>query len=221
MQKGYPISKLDQIHVEALLNKKGENIQQHFFYNDKDGEASFNNWLNTCRKDVCQVEDKGTYVIVTQKYKGKSIIVYANKPSFQEKGMKDIKEALANSHREATVIVHRGHSYYVSETIDQIPSSAKIIMLGSCGGDNQLSAVLTKAPSAHIIATKGTGTMTVNDPLLAIINQHIVTQNTPLVWQDIWKSAEAKLKNKKDFNAYICPPLNTGALFLASYLYGS
>ena len=63
-------------------------------------------------------------------------------------------------------MIHRGHSYHLTYTIQQLSENAKIIMLGSCGGYQNLKSILKNAPEAHIISTKQTGAKNVNKPII-------------------------------------------------------
>ena len=50
--------------------------------------------------------------------------------------------------------IKRGHSYYLQETINRLPSTAKIVLLGSCGGYQKLNDILNICPTAQIISSK-------------------------------------------------------------------
>lgn len=66
---------------------------------------------------------------------------------------------------EPSIIVHRGHSYHLPTTMSHISAGNKIVILGSCGGYHNLSTILQQSEDAHIISSKQTGSMHVNDPL--------------------------------------------------------
>ena len=70
---------------------------------------------------------------------------------------------------EPTVIIHRGHSYWLPSTINQLPSSGQLIFLGSCGGYQSLDKILKVCPAAQIIASKQTGSGLVNQPIIYTI----------------------------------------------------
>jgi hypothetical protein len=117
-------------------------------------------------------------------------------------------------------VIHRGHSYHVKYTIAQIPSSARIIILGSCGGYNNLKDVLTVCPDAHIISSKQTGTQTVNEPIIRAINNTLL-EGRDIEWIPLWAGLEKQLKGNAQamdrFSDYIPPHKNLGALFIKAY----
>jgi len=217
LHEKYPLPDLSEIRSAELFNRNGVNIQQHFFYDDKDGHASFANFAATYRKAAgWHFEDMESYIRISSATDGKRVIIYANKPASSTEGTKNISELIKKEKIDTIVIVHRGHSYHAMDTIRQIPPSAKIVSLGSCGGYRNIMSVLEKASQAHIITTKGTGTMTVNDPLLKMINDRIKL-GQDVVWQDVWNKAQGYFKGNSMFQNYIAPNKNLGLLFLKAY----
>ena len=89
-------------------------------------------------------------------------------------------------HGDHTLIVHRGHSSYADLTIAQIPGTV-LVFLGSCGVQ-PTEAILRQAPEAHVIATKGIGGITVNDPLLKALNDYLLS-GKDVIWTDFWRHA--------------------------------
>ena len=65
-----------------------------------------------------------------------------------------------------SVVVHRGHSYWLQRTLNRMPDDVKIVVLGSCGGYKNLSTILKSSPNAHIISTKEIGFGDINGPIL-------------------------------------------------------
>ena len=114
------------------------------------------------------------------------------------------------------VIVHRGHSSYADLTIAQIPGTAVLVFLGSCGGYSQLEAILRRAPEAHVIATKGIGGITVNDPLLKALNDYLLS-GKDVIWTDFWRHAETVLAGNPRFADYVPPDKNASVIFLKAY----
>ena len=215
--KQYKLPDIMEIPSQDLFNRDGSNVQRYFFYNDEDGHASFSNFLAQYKdKGDWTIETQENYVLIVSKKGNKKIEIYANKPSKEDEGQEAIEKALAKRKVESIMIVHRGHSYHAGKTIRNIPSIAKIVSLGSCGGYNNIDAVLKMAPEAHVISTKGVGTMTVNDPLFRMINEKI-SRGENLNWPALWKEAERKLSGNKDFDNYVPPHKNLGVLFLKAY----
>ena len=107
--------------------------------------------------------------------KGKAVWIFANLPLDNETdkdadAQKDLIDYLGENNLRPTIVIHRGHSYHLPCTIEQLPESAKIIMLGSCGGYKNLKQILDYAPDAHIISTKQIGARDINKPIIEAIN---------------------------------------------------
>ena len=151
------------------------------------------------------------------------VSIYANKP-LDEKNELDLKAQdsltahLRAEHITPSIIIHRGHSYYANHTIANIDSSAKLVLLGSCGGYQKLSAVLSRAPNAQIIASKQIGKGVINATLLSKIAEEL-ERGKDLNWQDIWKQMNDLLKGeaKISFQDYIPPYKNMGLMLLKTY----
>jgi len=98
-----------------------------------------------------------------------------------EQGSTDIDDILRQRRVTPSVIVHRGHSTYVAWTLEKMPATAALVYLGNCGGYTLLETILRKAPKAHILTTKGIGTLTINDPLLgSVLKVEIVVSSKGL-----------------------------------------
>jgi hypothetical protein len=207
----------------AKIFPHGQNIQQHFFYNDDDGKRSFSSFLAQYQRDrAWQVADQDSYVRISTTTGGKLLELYANRPD-EAAGVDDytrMTETLRHIEQDHNVlpgaIVHRGHSTYVDVSIDRIPPTAVLIFLGNCGSYGQLDMVLSKAPGAHIITTKGIGSFTINDPLLKALNEYSL-RGKDVVWAEFWKHVESALGSNPRFVDYIPPDKNVSVLFLRAY----
>jgi hypothetical protein len=104
-------------------------------------------------------------------------------------------------------------------TLEQLPASAKIVILGSCGGFHNLDDVLGISPEAHIISSKEVGTRAVNEPILRAINDDL-RNGRDIRWASMWKSLSNQFLTpdaKERFDNYIPPHMNLGALFIKAY----
>jgi hypothetical protein len=162
------------------------------------------------------IEDKGAFVQIISASSQRSIEIYANKPTRSEEGAEEIDLVLRQHGITPQVIVHRGHSSYVERTIDKMPATAVLVFLGSCGGYSQLEAILRQAPEAHVIATKGIGSMTVNDPLLKALNDYLLS-GKEVIWADFWRHAGTVLAGNPRFVDYVPPDKNASVIFLKAY----
>jgi len=210
---------LDYMEVNALINKKEENIQQHFFFDDDDGLYSYGTFINNYKNSKWRIVDSTHYVIIESR-EGNPVKIFANKPLSEREGQKQIKEYFSNEGIAPSIMVHRGHSYYVHLTIDNVQPETKMVFLGSCGGYHNLSSVIDRSPGVHIISSKQIGTVMVNNPLLYAISESI-RKGEDIKWAELWESLGALLldneKATEKFRDYIPPHKNLGAIFLQAY----
>jgi hypothetical protein len=217
-----PVYKVD---YKRLSGDTGVVFEQVFFYGDKDGKASYREFLGSFPANEWRITSEKEWVEI-RSIKGKPVVIYANLPLDNETdkdadAQKDLIDYLNSKNINPTVVIHRGHSYHLPYTIEQLPGSAKIIMLGSCGGYKNLKQILDYAPEAHIISTKQTGAMGVNGPILDYLNKTFKA-GQDLDWRKMWRDLDAYFakasKEKRDlYEDYIPPHKNLGALFIQAY----
>jgi hypothetical protein len=210
----FNVPNLDRI-TSAELFPDSLHIQQHFFFDDEDGLAAFNSWLNLYPSSIFRKEDKGSY-IVFKTIQGKKMEIYGNKPQNEIQGRRDLQKYFEKRNRYPDLVVHRGHSYYIQNTLDNMTNSNRVAILGSCGGYQNISKAMENAIDVHIISTKQVGTMAVNTVLIQEISETI-RAGKDIVWMDIWKQIAIKLKNNPQFRDYIPPYKNLGARFIKAY----
>jgi hypothetical protein len=216
---------IDYIPFGNLINdSSGRVYQEVFFYGDKDGFESYAHFIPSFQNGNWRIANANKYWCVITSTKGKPITIYVKKPlsdaDEDEKGMTELQAYLEKNNIRPSVYIHRGHSYHVNATIAELQNSAKLVMLGSCGGYNSLAQVLNVAPDAQIITSKQTGSMRVNDPVIYAIENDI-RQGKDLRWESIWASLSKRFKsnpgNYSLFQDYIPPQKNMGAIFIKAY----
>lgn len=204
----------------ALQDTSGRIIVQQFFYGDLDGNTQFKRFLAAYSGMGWKIVNRPLWAEVSST-KGTPITIYSNRP-MQEENDEDAKAqaALVDYMDERgfnpTVVIHRGHSYYVPYTIKQLPMSAKIVLLGSCGGYHNIDPVLKISPYAHIIASKQVGSGTVNQPMIMTLSE-ILRQGKELNWPELWKEFDQRFKGNERFDDYVPPHKNLGAIFIMAY----
>jgi hypothetical protein len=214
------------ISYRSLANDSGQIIMQVFFYGDKDkdGQNSFVNFMNMFKnKSEWKISANDNWVTVNS-VKGKPISIFANRPLLgendpDEAAQNKLIEFLAEKKLKPTIVIHRGHSYHVNSTISKLPASAQIVVLGSCGGYNNLNEVLTICENAHIISSKQVGTKSVNEPILQAINSTLLAGKN-IDWISMWKDLSSRFQDaasKEKFDDYIPPYKNLGAIFIKAY----
>ncbi len=208
---------------KLLQDTSGTIIIQQFFYGDKDGKGVFESFVDRFRNPNWKITKKEEWIEV-KSLKGRKITIYANKPLDTEKDLdaeaqKHLIQYMTVMQDNPTVVIHRGHSYYLKYTLEQLASSAKIVLLGSCGGYQSLNKVLEICPEAQIISSKQVGTGVINQELINVITEQL-RQGKDLNWPLLWKGISDKFTNAQDkekFNDYIPPHKNLGAIFIMAY----
>jgi hypothetical protein len=130
--------------------------------------------------------------------------------------MNDIQKFISTNQYIVSVVVHRGHSFHTEKTLSVIPSSTKLLIVGSCGGYYKLPIAIERAPDAHIISTKQIGTMRVNDPIIKNVCENI-RLSKDIIWTDFWTMIENATSKTAMFYDYVPPNKNLGSLFLNAY----
>ena len=220
------IPSIYSIDNSLLADDSGRIIQQVFFYGDADGKGYFPGFLNSFSSKEWKITSKKEWVEI-KSLKGKKVWIYANKPLNNDENLDDTAQVHLNSYLEKndlnpTIVIHRGHSYWLPRTIDRLPGTAKVIVLGSCGGYKNLSQILDMCPEAHIISTKEIGKGDINRPIISYLDQILVSGKT-LVWKDMWASltkvfyGDPNKDMRESWDDYIPPYKNLGAIFIKAY----
>jgi hypothetical protein len=209
-----------------LADESGRVIEQVFFYGDEDGKGIFPSFLNSFNRAEWKVTMQKEWVEI-KSIKGKPVWIFANRPLDSDQNLDDTAQKHLNIYLRKlelnpSIVIHRGHSYWLPGTIKRMPGDAKIIVLGSCGGYKNLSEILDVSPDAHIISTKEIGKGDINRPILNYINQNLVG-GKPIVWKDMWTSltkvfyADPSKGMRESWDDYIPPYKNLGAIFIKAY----
>ncbi|MBN9296761.1 MAG: hypothetical protein J0I41_07105 [Filimonas sp.] len=204
----------------SLKDTSGRIIIQQFFYGDKDGNTVFNSFLNNFSNANWRTKGEKDWVAVSST-KGVPITIYANRPLDENKGLdeqaqKNLDNYLADNNLNPTVVIHRGHSYYLNSTLKQLAPSAKVILLGSCGGYQSLNTVLNTCPYSQIISSKQTGSGLINQPMINVMVEKM-REGKDLNWPDLWDNFSKMFKNNELFADYVPPHKNLGAVFIMAY----
>lgn len=219
VSKQYDLPPFDRIQNEKFFSADGINRWMIYFYDDEDGDASFATFLKVFADAKWKVTDKESYILI-ESTAGKPVHIYANKPKHEYDGQEALEKLFEENKYEPNVMVHRGHSYYASKTIEKIKDNTQVFVLGSCGGYNSISSIIELSPEANIISSKQIGTMFVNNPMLRLLADNIST-GRDIQWLPLWKELETKVKTNakayERFLDYIPPHKNLGAIFIKTY----
>lgn len=222
----YGIPPVYALPLSNLADSAGRIVEQVFFYGDKDGKESFVNFMSMFRGRKEWKIVQGENWVEIKSLEGRPVWIFANLPL--DNSMGDDPDAKAQAllidylHEQGlqpTIVIHRGHSYHLKYTVNQLPPSSKIIVLGSCGSFQNLNTVLKISPDAHIVSSKEVGTKLVNEPVLRMINES-VRLGKGVDWISIWHQLERQFNTgvaKERFDNYIPPHKNLGALFIKAF----
>ncbi len=210
----------------VLADDSGRIIQQVFFYGDADGKKYFPDFVGSFSPKDWKVTMQKEWVEI-KSIRGKKVWIFANRPLDNDTNLDDsaqihLNRYLYKNDLEPSVVIHRGHSYWLPRTISRMPNTAKIIVLGSCGGYKNLNEILDICPDAHIISTKEIGKGDINKPILNYLNQNLISGDR-LVWQDMWYTlskyfaADTNKDVRDSWDNYIPPYKNLGAIFIKAY----
>ena len=205
----------------SLLNKDGEIIQLVLFYGDKDGISSFNNFLSLFTDTLSWEISSNNNWVTIQSVNEHPIVIYANRP-LDNKEQLDLKAQdslfmfLKQQSLQPVVLIHRGHSYHLENTLKRLTPSVKLAILGSCGGYNNAISIATINPDAQLIVSKKIGTKMINDPIIDEINKTFIN-NEDISWPDLWAKLENRFsKDEKTLNLFYeyIPPGKNMSLFV-------
>ncbi len=219
------IPSIYEIDKQSLQDDSGRIVQQVFFYGDEDGRAFFPPFLNSFSSKEWRITPKKEWVEI-KSIKG-NVWIYANRPLDYNENLDDSAQVHLNKYLDEngiypSIVVHRGHSYWLPGTINRMPDNAKIVVLGSCGGYKNLNTILELCPDAHIISTKEIGAGDINKPILNYLNQAMIA-GKKIVWKEMWRSLGALFSKDPNKNVreswedYIPPYRNLGAIFIKAY----
>ena len=211
------------LNNQSLRDTSGRIVVQQFLYGDKGGPVVLSAFLNRFgNTSNWRIIRKPNWVEV-RSVKGVPISIYSNLPldetrELDERSKDSLQAYLASKNLEPSIVIHRGHSYSLKATISRLTDSAKLVLLGSCGGYQSLNKVLAICPDASIIASKQVGKGVINQGLIDTISE-LLRQGKDLNWPSLWESLEGKFSgdNKEKFDDYVPPYKNLGAIFITAY----
>ncbi|RAJ85948.1 hypothetical protein CLV59_102655 [Chitinophaga dinghuensis] len=222
MAAKFSLPPINYVAYNSLESDSGRVYQQVFFYGDKDGQESFASFMTNFPAGEWKVQ-KNKYWAQISSLKGKPTTIFANLPVDEpadKEAIAKLSDYLDENDIHPSIFIHRGHSYHVNTTLENLQSSAKIVILGSCGGYHNLAVVLEKAPEAHIISSKQVGTRFVNEPIIRSL-EDVIRSGKNVDWVIMWAQLAKKFagdaRNKELFSDYVPPHKNLGAIFIKAY----
>ena len=214
---------INKVRFKDLVDDSGIVYQQVFFFGDEDGKNSYETYLNDFKDNPNWKITVDTFWTVISSVAGKRIEIYANRPldEPQDEVATDSLIKYMDAHNiHPTVMIHRGHSYHLPFTLSKLNKQVRIVILGSCGGYHNLAVVLDHAPNAHIVSSKQTGVMAINEPIIRAMNAMLL-DGADINWIIMWRQLDTYFLDKKDlqekYDDYVPPYKNLGAIFIKAY----
>ncbi len=207
-----------------LKDTAGRITMQMYFYGDGSGKGSFNTLMGLMSdRKQWKVASTPQWVQFTSINTTVPFVLFANRPLDEDKDLDEeaqraLIDWMGENGYKPSLTVHRGHSYYLKYTIEKMLPSSKVVVLGSCGAYHNLADVLKISPEAYIIASKQVGYGVINVPLfMYLINELKKGRDVawPAMMEDVSKTIGTGMKN--DFEDYIFPHQNLGAIFIKAY----
>jgi hypothetical protein len=207
-----------------LADSSGRIIMQMFFYDDGSGKADFaillrqfgdrKKWSISSTPDWIQFSSVNTKV---------PFLLFANRPlngktDQDEKAQKNLLAFLSSRGFQPSITVHRGHSFSLKYTIQKMPASSKVVVLGSCGAYQNLADILNITPDAYIISSKQVGYGEINVSIFMYLVEKLKAGGD-INWPAMQKSVAGTIgiHKKEGFYDYVFPHQNLGALFIKAY----
>ncbi|TMI86301.1 MAG: hypothetical protein E6H10_00375 [Bacteroidetes bacterium] len=216
-----------KLNFSSLKDKNGNIAELVLFYGDEDGKSSFNSFMSMFKdKKQWDVNTNDSWVTISS-LRGQPIKIFANLP-LKNEDEKDIaaQEALTTYLEQQSIhpsiLIHRGHSYHLPNTLKYLDPSVKLAILGSCGGYKNMKKILELDPEIQIVASKQVGSMAVNDPLLNHLNNYLIEgENVDWVtfWDELSSSFKKEVNVSKLFEEYIPPYKNVSSYVIRLYNY--
>ena len=211
----------------SLQNKNGEIVELVLFYGDDDGVASFNNFQKLFTDTTKWAVSKTTSWINIRSKTDEPIVIYANLPmDYKDESDLRAQEAMfvhmQQQGAEPSILVHRGHSYHLGKTLRKLQPSVKLAILGSCGSYNNAISIASINPDIQIIGSKKMGSKSINDPIISMINETLISKSD-LHWPEVWEKLRTRFSKDQTtlnlFNEYIPPGKNVSLFVLKLFNY--
>ncbi len=221
----------ETLDTGLIFGKQNDCIERYFFYDDDDGVASFESFRKTYEHDPAwEVEDRGVYIHLTgHGPEGRRIEIFSNVPidchlpknraleGESERRQRVITEVLDERGLVPTVMVHRGHSFWVARTLTYLARTTRLVILGSCGGSTEVHAVIEASHDAQVIATRGIGETEINDSIMKAVNDRILKGEPMIHWNRFWQELKGNWGKSALFRDYVSPDQDSGTVLLRAY----
>jgi hypothetical protein len=206
-----------KLPVSLLRDHDGVVRIRLHFPGDKDGLASLGHFRNTFPIGAgWKTVEKENYLVISKKVGKQEIAFYANKPGADisnldlDPGTQELNSLLEGKYVSTTVL--RGHKFNISQMISQISGDEQFVFGGGCGGSTQLEALLEefrhtkeKGRNTHVLTTRGTGTMIINDEVLKAFANEIFSGVDEVGWASVQQRIPLTVRQDPRYSDYLFP----------------
>lgn len=220
--------KIESLSLEELFTRDEKGRLVHtarmYFFPGADGEASYTNFKQQFKSWDCA--ERGGYTECVRHVGNRTVRILMNDPRADLKTANAVLDSMLEGKRVQTLIM-RGHSSSVEQFIEAVRGKdykPVVVHMGACGAFSHLSRIYHVFKKfVHVISTKGTGTMAVNDPMLSDFFVDILslplTKESPFRWDQFAKNMNARFRKsdqnvRSNFEAYQLPHRNYAAMLL-------
>ena len=213
-----------EVKNNYLQDSLGRIVMQMFFYGDEGGKGSFNALLNLyADRKKWALKSTDQWVQFTSIGTKVPFVLFANRALDEEEDLDEkaqiaLIDYMQDNGYAPTLTVHRGHSYFLKYTVEKMLPSSKVVVLGSCGAYQNLSAILKISPDAYIISSKQVGYGEINIALFTYLIENLKAGRSvewPAMMQSVGKGISAG--KQEGYDDYVFPHKNLGALFIKAY----
>ena len=204
-----------------LMDKEGRIVGLLTFFGDDDGQQSFRSFRAQFSDSSRWKTEMTEWWIRISTRKTDSVVFYANLPLNHEERLDiDAQDTLAayleKKDIHPSILIHRGHSYFINYSMRRMDKDVQLAILGTCGGNNYILDVAQFNPDVQIILSKKIGAMVVNDAIIREVADRL-QERRDLRWTEIWNALNAKFSSNPQlqelFREYI-PPSRNISLFV-------
>jgi len=218
-RKSYILPTTNMLDEHAVF-VNGTFTQRIHFYDDQDGDTSFNHFLDQYKANGkvragWKIDEHKKFVVIksTGRYpNGRCITMVANRPKNELDATDDIAAYIKSNNLAQTGEFHRGHSYHADNTAEAVTDGIQLIGDMGCGGYRRLTSYIAHAPNAHIFSTQQEATKFVNDPLHFLLNNELLEKGS-VDWNRFWPEALSQIGDVRKQH-YRSPSENSAVYFL-------
>lgn len=182
----YRLERFFKLPHSKLVNSKNTHLQRHFMYDDIDGKTTFHFFRKFMQRherfSALESEDHMEYSVpISSDLTDSKLTMLVHKPLSKNHSYKSVVNKIDQMGGTTHTFVFRGHSYKLHHCINYIEPDTVLTFIGSCGGFENVRKILSLSPGTHLILSKGTGTLWINQYFLGELNR-LISEGQGIHW---------------------------------------